>query len=409
MRHTRHRPSGSPEPAGDPDARWLGPVVHLAFYALLGGSLARYLMRHPLGPGETGVIVAAALLALLYALGPVAGPARGRDRSASRPLTWLVAVVAAWSVLTLLAPSFAWCAAPLLILALRSLPAAAAVPLACLLTVLVVVSLQRLSDGLDPAVLVTPPAVAALMTGVFLHMERQADRRRALIEDLVRTRRDLAATERREGALAERERLSMEIHDTLAQGLSSQKMLLQAAERVWTTDPAAAREHVREAARAVGRDLAEARRFVHDLAPADLADGGSLSAALRRLAERETADGLTVRHHVEGVPLPLPDRGEAALLRIAQGALANVRRHAGAGRAAVTLSYLDDQVVLDVADDGRGFDPGALPAPGREGGHGLPAMRARVAQLGGTLTVESAPGEGTVLTASIPLTAPEPR
>jgi signal transduction histidine kinase len=112
---------------------------------------------------------------------------------------------------------------------------------------------------------------------------------------------------------------------------------------------------------------------------------------------------------VEGVPLPLPDRGEAALLRIAQGALANVRQHAGATRAAVTLSYLDDQVVLDVADDGRGFDPAALPAPGREGGHGLPAMRARVAQLGGTLTVESAPGEGTVLTASIPLTAPEHR
>ncbi|WP_151772214.1 sensor histidine kinase [Streptomyces abyssomicinicus] len=432
MRHTRHRPPGPAEPAGatataasaaattataaaeaaaaaDPDARWLGPVVHLAFYALLGGSLARDLMRHPLDSGETGVIVSAALLAVLYALGPVAGPARGRDRPASRPLAWLVAVVAAWSVLTLLAPSFAWCAAPLLILALRSLPAVAALPLACLLTVLVVVSLQRLSDGVDPAVLVTPPAVAALMTGVFLHMERQADRRRALIEDLMRTRRDLAATERREGALAERQRLSMEIHDTLAQGLSSQRMLLQAAERVWASDPSAAREHVREAARVAGRDLAEARRFVHDLAPADLADGGSLSAALRSLAERETKDGLTVRHHVEGVPLPLPDRGAATLLRVAQGALANVRQHAGATTAALTLSHLDDQVVLDVADDGRGFDPGALPPPGREGGHGLPAMRARVAQLGGTLTVESAPGEGAVLTATIPLTAPEPR
>jgi hypothetical protein len=89
MRHTRHRPPDTPGPAADPDARWLGPVVHLAFYALLGGSLARYLMRHPLvGAGETRVIVSAALLALLYALGPVAGPARGRDRPASRPLAW---------------------------------------------------------------------------------------------------------------------------------------------------------------------------------------------------------------------------------------------------------------------------------------------------------------------------------
>lgn len=92
---------------------------------------------------------------------------------------------------------------------------------------------------------------------------------------------------------------------------------------------------------------------------------------------------------------------QSALLRIAQGALANIREHAGARSAALTLTYLDDQVVLDIADDGRGFDH--VERPGGVRGHGLPAMRVRVEQLGGTLTVESAPGEGTVLSAAIPL------
>ncbi len=95
---------------------------------------------------------------------------------------------------------------------------------------------------------------------------------------------------------------------------------------------------------------------------------------------------------------------EAALLRIAQGALANVREHAAATRAALTLTYLDGQVSLDIADDGRGFDPDAMPAPeaGRVRGHGLPAMRIRARQSGGTLTVESTPGEGTVVSVAVP-------
>jgi signal transduction histidine kinase len=199
----------------------------------------------------------------------------------------------------------------------------------------------------------------------------------------------------------------MEIHDTLAQGLSSQQMLLQAADRLWDTDPVAARRHIRTAESIAEHNLAEARRFVHDLAPADLAGGGDLADALRTLAERESSDTLRVLFHQDGTPATaLPDRVQAALLRIAQGALANIREHADAGTAAVTLSHLDDQVVLDIADDGRGFDP-ALSREQAVRGHGLPAMRARVRQLGGALTIESTPGEGTVLTAVIPL-SPRP-
>ena len=393
--------------------------MHAAFFLLLGASLARFLIRHPGEPRTPWIIALSLALALLYVLGPALGPRTHDERRPTpRRLVWLGAVVAIWVVLVLLAPSFAWCAVPLFYTGLRTLPAGAASLLVGVLTAFVVAAQLRLSTGFDPNLLLAPPAIAALATAVFVHMERQAARQRALIDDLIRTRRELAATERREGTLAERQRLSMEIHDTLAQGLSSQQMLLQAADRTWDTSPDTARGHVRTATEITARNLAEARRFVHDLAPADLADGTPLPEALRQLAARasrsapDAAGALAVRFHLDGTPTPLPDRVQSALLRVAQGALANVDEHAFASSVALTLSYLGDQVVLDIADDGHGFDPAdasgragperpADPAPDR--GHGLPAMRARVRQLGGTLTIESAPGEGTVLSAAVPL------
>ncbi|MET9774712.1 sensor histidine kinase [Streptomyces sp. NPDC006367] len=392
----------------DPDTRWLGAVMHAAFFLLLGGALARFLLRHPGEPRTPWIIALSVVLAVLQLLGPaLSGPAAARS-ARWRPV-WLGAVVAVWMVLVVLAPSFSWCAVPLFYTGLRTLPPRAALVLVGVLAVFVVAAQLRLAGGFDPNLLLAPPAVAAIAAAVFLHTERQAARQRALIDDLIRTRRDLAAAERREGTLAERQRLSMEIHDTLAQGLSSQRMLLQAAERVWDVDPGKARAHVRGAASVAEHNLAEARRFVHDLAPADLARGGGLVAALHALAERESGDRLTVRVHVDdgGRAPRLPDRVESALLRIAQGALANVREHAGASTAAFTLTLLDDQAVLDVTDDGHGFDPAAPSGdPSGVRGHGLPAMRARLRALGGTLTVESAPGEGTVVSAAVPLDAP---
>ncbi|MFC5899975.1 sensor histidine kinase [Streptomyces zhihengii] len=370
--------------------------MHIAFFLLLGASLSRYLLRHPWEPRSPWIIGLSAALAVLYVLGPAF--AQRARRATPRRLFWLAGVVAVWMVLVVLAPSFAWCAVPLFYTGMRTLPPRAAIVLVALLTLFVVAAQLRLAHGgFDPNLVIAPPAVAAVATAVFVHAERLAARQRALIDDLIRTRRELAATERREGTLAERQRLAMEIHDTLAQGLSSQRMLLQAADRTWEGDPATARRHVRTAASIAEHNLAEARRFVHDLAPADLAEGGSLEEALRTVALRESAG-----FRVDGTAAPLPERVQSALLRIAQGALANVREHAGATAAAVTLTYLDDQVVLDVADDGRGFEPAAT-APAGVRGHGLPAIRARVQQLGGTLTIESAPGEGTVLSAAIPL------
>lgn len=388
----------------DADTRRLAAVMHAAFFLLLAVSLARFLLRHPGGARTPWIIVLTAVLAVAYVVGIVRDPGA---RPASWQRVWLAVVVAVWVVLVVLAPSYAWCAVPLFYTGLRTLPTRAALTLVALLSVLVVAAQLRLSGRFDLDLVLGPPAVAVIAAAVFLTMERQAARQRTLIDDLIRTRRELAASERREGTLAERQRLSMEIHDTLAQGLSSQQMLLQAAERVWESDPGKARVHVRTAESVAEHNLTEARRFVHDLAPADLAHG--LEAGLRAVAVRESGDRLAVRVHVDdgGRTPRLPDRVQSALLRIAQGALANVREHSGATSAALTLTLLDDQALLDVTDDGRGFDPATLPdSPSGVRGHGVPAIRARVRQLGGTLTIESAPGEGTVLSAAIPL---EPR
>ncbi len=386
------------EAAAEADTRRLAAVMHTAFALLLSASLVRFLLRHPGEPRTPWILALSLTLAVLYVLGSLpALPAGSR-------LARLAAVVAVWAVLVVMAPSFAWCAVPLLYTGLRVLPPRPALALVGLLTALVVAAQLRLADRLDPTVLLAPPAIAAVATAAFEQMRRQATRQHELIETLLRTRRDLAATMRREGILTERQRLAMEIHDTLAQSLSSQRMLLQAADRLWDTDRAQARAHVRTAGTVADHGLTEARRFVHDLAPADLARADGLPEALGALAARTSGPELSVHCHIEGAR-DLPEDTQSALLRIAQGALANVREHAGATTAVLTLTFLEDRVLLDVADDGRGFDP-ALALPG-EGpaprGHGLPAMRARAGRLGGALTIESAPDRGTVVSVAVPL------
>ncbi|HEX2299233.1 MAG TPA: sensor histidine kinase, partial [Pseudonocardiaceae bacterium] len=177
------------------------------------------------------------------------------------------------------------------------------------------------------------------------------------------------------------------------------------------------RRHV-DTARSLARDsLVEARRSVQALAPGPLQDA-RLPDAVADLAKRwaESTDvALTVQ--TTGEPRPLSIDLEVTLFRVAQEALANVAKHAAASKVGVTLSYMDEVVVLDVRDDGVGFDTGgAGPDPGRSGpargpgfgaGFGLSAMRQRVARVSGRLDVESSPGAGTAVSASVPLIGPE--
>ena len=122
----------------------------------------------------------------------------------------------------------------------------------------------------------------------------------------------------------------------------------------------------------------------------------------------EVVDGWSGRHGVTaevittGTPQRLLPEIETTLLRTAQEALANVARHAAASRVALTLSYMEDLVTLDVRDDGRGFDTTA-PRPVHDGGgYGLAAMHERVQKVAGTLAVESEPGGGTAVSACVP-------
>ncbi len=109
------------------------------------------------------------------------------------------------------------------------------------------------------------------------------------------------------------------------------------------------------------------------------------------------ASGVAATATITGAPRPLPAEVEVTLLRVAQEALANVRKHARASAVTLTLSFMDDAILLDVQDDGVGFVSRALPHPSGAGGFGLTGMRERVARLGGSLSVESAPGEGTTI------------
>ncbi|WP_063831924.1 sensor histidine kinase [Streptomyces bikiniensis] len=209
---------------------------------------------------------------------------------------------------------------------------------------------------------------------------------------------------REAGVADERRRLAAEIHDTIAQGLTGVVTQLQAASAAPDRDRAEI--HLRRAADLARHGLGEARRSVRNLGPVAL-EHDTLPDALRKTVE-EWAErtGVDTRFTVTGTEAPLHDEVAATLLRIAQEALSNTARHSGAARAGITLSYMGDEITLDVRDDGRGFDPLARPERGDGGGFGLDGMRARAERLTGTVTVETAPGEGTAVSARVPLATP---
>ncbi|TQM44359.1 sensor histidine kinase [Pseudonocardia cypriaca] len=272
----------------------------------------------------------------------------------------------------------------------------------------------ELTPGLGIAMVVLTVANALLggggtYFGVF--MSEQSDRRRRMIDELGAANRRLSealdenanlhaqllAQAREAGVLDERARLAREIHDTIAQGLTGIVTQLEAA-GVADGDPVVRRRHI-DTARALAREsLTEARRSVDALGPRQLVEA-QLPDAIADMAKRwaETS-GVELIIDTTGDPRALLPELEVTLFRVAQEALANVGKHADATRVGLTLSYMDDVVVLDVRDDGRGFASGARGGAG----FGLVAMEQRVRRVAGAFSVESAPGEGTALSASVP-------
>ena len=384
------------------DAGPLAVGLDVALVVLTVASVARYVDGHGFGDRAPAVLAGATLLLALHA----ARRRLARPRPAWLAPSWCLAMVAVWFVLVVLAPSFSWLAVPLSFAALRVLPFAVAGTVIAVMTVTVVVAWTVMQGEADATVVAGPICVAALTVVAYRALEREAASRQALVHELQEAQGDLGRTRNQQKFLAERARLSREIHDSVAQGLSSINLLLQAAERSWDSRPEAARDHVAHAAATARDGLDEVRRVVRDLAPAELgvaSSGPALVAALRRTSERAVqGSGVRVDVHVDGTPVEVPADVATALLRTARGALANVVEHAGATMATVSLTYQSDAVSLDVRDDGSGFAPRRATEAGPRG-RGLPGMRDRADQLGGTLAVETAPGEGTALAFTVPL------
>ncbi|MER6135775.1 sensor histidine kinase [Streptomyces sp. NPDC001815] len=206
---------------------------------------------------------------------------------------------------------------------------------------------------------------------------------------------------REAGVADERRRLAAEIHDTLAQGLTGIIAQLQVVANA--PDLTTARVHLGRASDLARHSLGEARRSVHNLAPVALENTGLPQALKNTVTEWGERTGVRAEFTLTGAAEQLHEEVAATLLRIVQEALSNASRHARATRVGVTLSYLGDEVILDIRDDGRGFDPVAVPERTRAGGFGLDGMRARAERVAGALTVESEPGHGTALSARVPL------
>jgi signal transduction histidine kinase len=209
---------------------------------------------------------------------------------------------------------------------------------------------------------------------------------------------------REAGILDERARMAREIHDTIAQGLTGIITQLEAANQAHDR-PADRRRHLENAERLARESLGEARRSVEASMPAAL-ESATLPDALVDVArEWSELNGIPAEVTVTGNVIALHPEIEVALLRIAQEALANVARHAGASRVRLTLSFIGDVVTLDVRDDGVGFGPNTTDASAASTGFGLSGMRQRVARVAGSLAIESAPGRGTALSARVPAVA----
>ncbi|MDQ1136004.1 signal transduction histidine kinase [Microbacterium sp. SORGH_AS 1204] len=393
--------------------RTLAPVfaglragLHVLFCALLALVVVRVLLTD----GSVRALTLAGLLGVVYLAGLWLARARRTDidhaggRKSGAGALWLAALTVVWAALMWFVPEAAYLVFTLFFLYLHLLPGAAG-PLAVVSTTALTIVAFAVHGGLTVGGVVGPVVGAgvALLIGLgYAALERRAAEREALLAELLATRDRLAAAQREQGVLAERARLAREIHDTVAQGLSSIQMLLYAAERADAAGPGI--EHVRLARLTAGEGLAEARRFIRELAPPSLHNG--LGPALERLAgEWGAREAPAVTVDVAST-VALPMDAQTALLRIAQGALANIAQHARAGRVSIRLQPVGDLVRLEIADDGDGFDPrsAAVAASGTDS-FGLRAMRERVDQLDGRLDVVSAPGAGTTIAVTLPAAA----
>ena len=391
--------------------RWI-VVWHVIFYIALVVPTALALFARDLNRSPGMVLGLSLALGLWYTLVMVWLPSRTEGKWGPYwSLLYLAGAIGLWIPLALAHPAYYITASTFFGLMWGTLPFGLAVAGNILMFGIIFLS-QSLNKGepfeISGFALIIGAFVLAWSVLLALWMRtimRESTQRKLLIEQLEATQAELANAERQAGIMQERQRLAQEIHDTLAQGFTSIVMQLEAGEQALPAEAAEAQAYIQRAREMARLSLVEARRLVQALRPSPL-EGASLPDALKRVTERWGREtGVKIEFTVTGSPYELHPDAEVTLFRATQEALANVRKHAQADSVNITLSYMDDQLILDVQDDGIGFDEErTVGAPPRfESGYGLPAMRQRVAQFGGEVILESTPGGGTTLAVQIPI------
>lgn len=347
--------------------------------------------------GHWSVWFLATLFAVVYFSGALSADTQPPVLLRRRPTLWLGVLITVWAGLIWDGPEPAYLAFPLFFLIVMvTTPGISAV----FILLITAFAIGALVGHLGWSVgVVTGPILGAAVAWTLGTGFRLLGH---TVTELVDARATALEASRNAGEMEERARIAGDIHDTVAQGLSSIQMLLHAAgKRI--TDPQALAQ-IQLARETTADNLAEIRNIIAALQPQPLV-GASLPVALARITST-TPLGDAFSFEVDGAPRELPDRVNHELVRIAQTLLGNVVRHSGASRARLTLTYQDDQILLDVLDNGRGFDPAtvseAQDTRTTGTGFGLPTARRRLQELGGSLIIESAPGAGTGISARIP-------
>ncbi|SLI05308.1 signal transduction histidine kinase [Mycobacteroides abscessus subsp. massiliense] len=383
-------------PAGEWHWLWDTYVVGLCAAAIV----AMTLLNHGF-PGN--VPVAAAALAAIAIITPTVGRRVIRSRRSGRTAAAFAATVVALWVIAVWSSPVAIAAIPAMYPVLfASLPLGAALCVTALVT-LTPLAITVLTDGPRSPYLAIALActlvglVAAPVIGTMIMTSmRQRARLATLIDDLRASRAESARLSHEAGVAAERERLAREIHDTLAQGFTSIAALTQAVEAELDSDPTAARAHIALIGNTARENLSEARGMVTQLMPPAL-DRGTVCAAIQRLCERLSAEtGIAA---TTAISRPLPELGMATdvvLLRATQEALTNVAKHSHASSVHVRLAPTAQSVRLSLVDNGIGFTDDSME------GFGLRGMRARIARVGGTISVSPTPGGGATVTIEVP-------
>lgn len=387
----------------DQAARWLEWAWHVLVVVLVVVGT----IRATTTGGTAGSWIVAGVLAGLEIVAIVtrAWPdfASSRSQHTRRSGAWsswldLAGLVVAAVAVSSYPDAYVWLAFPVGLVAFHRLSVPRSVLAGATLAAACLAALARVGPLTGPRILgpVIGLAVAAAGAIAIRTLQTEAERRWQLVVELRETRELVARREREAGILEERTRLARDIHDTVAQGLSSILMLSAAVQRQLLDPPPEVVAHLAQLDDVARDDLAATRRLIDDLAPADL-ERFDLAHALRRRVDRvRGSTGVEVDLDLDEFPA-MSRELEVAVLRIVGQALDNAIAHGRPGRIRISVATVGDRLVVDVHDDGTGFDPRA------RAGRGIAGMRARADALGGRLTIESHPSDGTVVAAELPV------